>query len=85
MIMCYCVKTCTTSNGTLIPKCAIVYIPAYNVHHSAKLWPDPEKFDPEDFILIGKELLILQLTLHSEVALECILANNIHTSRLKWQ
>ena len=49
MITRYCVKTCTTSNGTLIPKCAIVYIPAYNVHHNAKLWPDPEKFDPERF------------------------------------
>ena len=49
VIMRYCVETCTTSNGTLIPKGTIVYIPIYNVHHNAKLWPNPEKFDPERF------------------------------------
>ena len=30
-----------------MPLCT--YIPAYNVHHNAKLWPDSEKFDPERF------------------------------------
>ena len=45
----YCTETCTTSNGTLIPKGTIVYIPAYNIHHNPKFWPDPEKFDPERF------------------------------------
>ena len=45
----YCTETCATSNGTLIPKGTIVYIPAYNIHHDPKFWPDPEKFDPERF------------------------------------
>ena len=45
----YCTETCTTSNGTVIPKGAIVYIPAYNIQHNPKFWPDPEKFDPERF------------------------------------
>ena len=49
LIFRYCCKTCTTSNGTLIPKGTIVYIPVYNIHHNPKFWPDPEKFDPERF------------------------------------
>jgi len=49
LILRYCVETCTTSDGTLIPKGTIVYIPAYNIHHNPKFWPDPEKFDPERF------------------------------------
>ena len=49
VIMRYCVETCTTSNGTVIPKDTIVCIPIYNIHHNPKLWPDPKKFDPERF------------------------------------
>ena len=49
LIFRYCKETCTTTDGTLIPKGTIVYIPVYNIQHNAKFWPDPEKFDPERF------------------------------------
>lgn len=33
----------------LIPKGMVVGIPIYGIHHHEKLWPQPEKFEPERF------------------------------------
>ncbi|XP_062587499.1 cytochrome P450 3A11-like isoform X2 [Saccostrea cucullata] len=43
-----CVRD-TDINGFKIPKGMAVAIPIWILHHSDKLWKDPEKFDPERF------------------------------------
>lgn len=43
-------RTCvrdTEVNGLKIPKDMQIAIPIWVLHHSDKLWEDPEKFDPE--------------------------------------
>ncbi|XP_022290648.2 cytochrome P450 3A24-like [Crassostrea virginica] len=45
-------RTCvrdTEVNGLKIPKDMQIAIPIWVLHHSDKLWEDPEKFDPERF------------------------------------
>ncbi|XP_062621095.1 cytochrome P450 3A19-like, partial [Saccostrea cucullata] len=45
-------RTCvqdTEVNGLKIPKGMQIAIPIWILHHSEKLWEDPEKFDPERF------------------------------------
>ena len=41
-----CSKTVTVG-GVSIPEGAIVMIPIIAIHHMAKYWPEPYKFDPE--------------------------------------
>lgn len=44
-------RTCQYAvlEGALIPKGTEVVVFAYGVHHNDKVFPDPEKFDPERF------------------------------------
>ncbi|XP_058814828.1 cytochrome P450 4d1-like [Topomyia yanbarensis] len=36
-------------NGTIVPAGTSIAIKIYNIHRNPKIWPDPEKFDPERF------------------------------------
>lgn len=37
-------------NGLKVPKGGIVTLPIYHMHHDAKFWCEPEKFDPSRFL-----------------------------------
>ncbi|HEX6390913.1 MAG TPA: cytochrome P450 [Solirubrobacteraceae bacterium] len=37
-------------DGHRIPKGATVMIPIHAIHHDARFWPDPERFDPSRFL-----------------------------------
>ncbi|KAL3840452.1 hypothetical protein ACJIZ3_025043 [Penstemon smallii] len=41
-------KECTVG-GFLVPKGTILLVNVWDIHHSSKLWEDPEKFKPERF------------------------------------
>ena len=41
-----CYKTITVG-GVTIPEGTLVMIPTSAIHHMAKYWPEPYKFDPE--------------------------------------
>jgi cytochrome P450 len=36
--------------GHRIPKGSSVIIPVHGIHHDARFWPDPERYDPERFM-----------------------------------
>ena len=37
-------------DGYLIPKGATVFSPAYSIHHDAKLYPEPYKYNPDRYL-----------------------------------
>lgn len=37
-------------DGHRVPRGASVLIPIHTIHHDARFWPDPERFDPERFL-----------------------------------
>ncbi|KAI7873099.1 cytochrome P450 [Mucor mucedo] len=39
----------TELSGTFIPKGTLLTVSIFNLHHSAKVWNNPDKFDPERF------------------------------------
>jgi cytochrome P450 family 4 len=39
-----------TGSGYVIPKNSIVLLQIYDIHHDPKIYPDPEKFDPDRFL-----------------------------------
>ncbi|KAJ8944499.1 hypothetical protein NQ318_011757, partial [Aromia moschata] len=39
-----------TSTGHTLPKSAIINIHIFDIHRNPKIWPDPEKFDPDRFL-----------------------------------
>ena len=41
-----CNEGCTVK-GVNIPKGMPIMIPVYAIHHDPKIWPEPEKFNPE--------------------------------------
>ena len=41
--------------GCRIPAGSWVEVSIWGVHHSARVWPDPERFDPTRFVLAGDE------------------------------
>ncbi|KAK2565310.1 Lithocholate 6-beta-hydroxylase [Acropora cervicornis] len=43
-----CNEGCTVK-GVNIPKGMPIMIPVYAIHHDPKVWPEPEKFNPERF------------------------------------
>lgn len=43
-------KDITTFTGYKIPKDTIVHVHIYDLHHSADVYPNPEKFDPDRFL-----------------------------------
>ncbi|XP_067037448.1 cytochrome P450 3A8-like [Acropora muricata] len=43
-----CNEGCTVK-GVNIPKGMPIMIPVYAIHHDPKIWPEPEKFNPERF------------------------------------
>ncbi len=38
-----------TVGGWDLPKCCLVVVNAYALHHDARFFPEPERFDPERF------------------------------------
>ena len=44
-------------NNTLIPKGSLVCVDLTAIHHSKKVWSDPEKFDPDRFAEGGEASL----------------------------
>ena len=43
-----CNEACTI-NGITIPQNVDLFMPPYVLHRDPALWPDPEKFDPDQF------------------------------------
>jgi hypothetical protein len=41
-----------TMNSWFIPKGTDVTVSIYTLHRNPEYWPDPEKFDPERFVII---------------------------------
>ena len=42
----------TTINGVFVPKDMLIMIPVLYLHMNPDVWPEPEKFDPERYIII---------------------------------
>ena len=52
-----CTKTITLSNGATIPKGTQVFLPFYSLHHDPKYWKEPEKFDPDRWVLTAMDMI----------------------------
>lgn len=37
------------SDGTFVPKGALITVNIFNIHHSDKVWLNPEQFNPDRF------------------------------------
>jgi cytochrome P450 len=42
------------SSGTFIPKGSLITVNIFNIHHSDKVWSNPEQFDPDRFAEDGE-------------------------------
>ena len=49
-----CTQDCMLKN-LKVPKGISVAIPIYSIHRDPKIWPEPEKFDPERFCYEAKQ------------------------------
>ncbi|MGD0526625.1 MAG: cytochrome P450, partial [Polyangiaceae bacterium] len=39
-----------TIQGEPLPARVLVFVNPYGIHHSARVWPEPERFDPDRFL-----------------------------------
>ena len=60
----YCKKT-TAVNGVIIPEGAAIIISIYVLHHSPLYWKDPEKFDPDRYVLLLGHCVCLAVFMQS--------------------
>jgi len=58
-----------TMNSWFIPKGTDVIVSIYTLHRNPEYWPDPEKFDPERFVIIE---CLFSLDLFIAYILECM-------------